>query len=57
MEMHMKPLNEMTRRELLAWADANNFALSSATRLKRSDLERALRILMQQRNRDQQRQR
>lgn len=53
----MKPLNEMTRRELLAWADANNFALSSATRLKRSDLERALRILMQQRNRDQQRQR
>lgn len=47
----MKPLGEMTKRELLAFAEANEIMLSSATRLSRKDLERAIRKIVQERYR------
>lgn len=48
----MKPLSDMTKRELIAWAEANGLPLSSTTRESRAVLERAVRRLMQQRYRD-----
>lgn len=47
----MKPINAMTKKELLSYAEREGFQLSSATRLNKSALERAIRKMMQNRNR------
>lgn len=48
----VKPLKDMTKRELLAWAEEQGFQLSSTTRLRRGLLENHVRYLMQKRNRE-----
>lgn len=50
----MKPINEMTKRELLAYAETHGLVLSTSTRLPRAALERVIRRMMQERYRQQQ---
>jgi hypothetical protein len=49
----VKPINEMTKRELLAYAEAQGLVLSTATRLRRTELEQVIRRMMQRRYREQ----
>lgn len=47
----MKPISDMTKKELLAYAEAQGLVLSSATRLGKAALARAIRVMMQEKYR------
>ena len=45
----MKTLREMTKRELLQWAEANGYLLSTTTKAPRSRVEAVLRLMISRR--------